>query len=180
MADPHRPSFRARRPLFALAGLLLAVCLLEACATQSPPPAALPPAPAAQAPEPVDPAEAVVAAALDQLGRPYRYGGCDPATGFDCSGLVQYAYAQNGVELPRDTADLLRVGRAVGYAELAPADMVFFNVQESPKGLHVGLFVGGDEVLMVHSPKTGDTVRTVSIATSWWRKRFAGARRVLP
>lgn len=158
-----------RRTSPARWGLLLACLALAACAGREPVHGTGAARPAA-----------VVDTALEQVGRPYRYGGCDPAAGFDCSGLVQYAYAVNGVSLPRETEALLTVGRPVGYADLAPADLVFFQVSKKPKDLHVGLYVGGDAVLMVHSPKSGATVRTESLAKPYWRDRFIEGRRVLP
>ena len=104
---------------------------------------------------------AAVSWALSQIGTPYVWGGETPGVGFDCSGLVQAAYAVAGLELPRvaqdqyDTTPKLAPGAA-----LAPGDLVFFG--GGPGSIdHVGLFVGivnGADV-MVDVPHTGADVR---------------------
>jgi len=99
------------------AGLLLGV-LLAGCAS-APPRAVLPP-PAVL--------PAVAAAALTQLGVPYRLGGADPA-GFDCSGLVQWAFAVAGTKVPRTTEEQFGWFKAVPRDELQPGDLVFFRLR---------------------------------------------------
>ena len=94
--------------------------------------------------------------ALAQVGRPYVSGGESPS-GFDCSGLVQYAYTAAGVSLPRTTGAQISAGTAVSEANLQVGDLVFFY-----GGSHVGIYVGNGEV--VHAPVPGQTVTVIKIA----------------
>lgn len=110
-----------------------------------------------------------VAMARRQLGDPYRFGGTGPGA-FDCSGLVQYAWAKAGIKIPRVTySQYARIKKKVTWSNLKPGDLMFFR----GKG-HVGMFVGHGR--MIHSPSTGKTVRIEKL--SGWRKAsFAGAVR---
>ena len=103
--------------------------------------------------------------ALRYLGVPYVWGGASPS-GFDCSGLASYAYAQVGISVPHYTGAIwARFPRVVG--PLQPGDMVFFH------GLgHMGIYIGGGQ--MVHAPHTGDVVRVVSLSG---RSDYVGAVR---
>ena len=101
----------------------------------------------------------VVQYAMSQLNTPYVWGGGAPG-GFDCSGLVMWAYAQYGYGVP------------VSRDQLQPGDLVFFD------GLgHVGIYIGGDQ--FVHAPHTGDVVKISSLSESWYAATFVGARRIL-
>jgi cell wall-associated NlpC family hydrolase len=103
------------------------------------------------------------------LGTPYRWGGAGPG-GFDCSGLVVYAYSKVGVSLPHHAASQYARGRPVPYAALKPGDLVFFS------GLgHVGLFVGKGR--FVDAPESGDVVRIRALAER--RSSYVGARRIV-
>ncbi|MHB0979752.1 MAG: C40 family peptidase [Thermoleophilia bacterium] len=110
----------------------------------------------------------VVDVALRYVGVPYVWGGESPS-GFDCSGLVKYSFAQVGVSLPHSSRALYGVGEAVARSDLQPGDLVFFG---SPIH-HVGIYVGGGN--MVHAPYTGANVRVNSID----RSNYTGARRIL-
>jgi peptidoglycan DL-endopeptidase CwlO len=101
----------------------------------------------------------VVADAEQYLGVPYQWGGTSPS-GFDCSGLVQYVYAQLGVNLPRTSEQQATVGTAVpSLADAQPCDLVFFagsdGTASSPG--HVGIYIGNGE--MIDAPYTGAAVR---------------------
>ena len=102
------------------------------------------------------------------------WGGASPATGFDDAGLVQYAYAQVGVALPRVADDQFRVGTAVARADLLPGDLVFF---QDPSGYvdHVGLYAGDGQFL--HAPHTGAVVGYDALSNAYYAARFAGGRR---
>jgi cell wall-associated NlpC family hydrolase len=103
--------------------------------------------------------EAVVAAAMTQLGVPYVWGGSSPAEGFDCSGLVQWAYTQTGVGLPRTTAEQILEGAPVSVNELRAGDLVFSRSVRDGRTVdlgHVGIYAGGGK--MVVAPRTGDVV----------------------
>ncbi len=98
-------------------------------------------------------AAAAVSAAESQLGDPYVWGGSTPATGFDCSGLVQWAYAQAGVSLPRTAAEQQQVGvRVPSLAQATPGDLVFYG----QPAYHVGIYLGNG--LMIDAPEAGQTV----------------------
>lgn len=118
----------------------------------------------------------VVDTARSQIGTPYRGGGASPKTGFDCSGLAQWCYAMHGVNLPRRTEDMLRVGVPVAREDLIPGDLVFFNVARKRWGLHVGVYSGKGN--FIHSPTPGSRVREESMHERYWVKSYIGARRV--
>jgi len=113
----------------------------------------------------------VVQYAMSQLNTPYVWGGGAPG-GFDCSGLVMWAYAQVGVSLPHSSYAQYGYGVPVSRDQLQPGDLVFFD------GLgHVGIYIGGDQ--FVHAPHTGDVVKISSLSESWYAATFVGARRIL-
>jgi peptidoglycan DL-endopeptidase CwlO len=108
--------------------------------------------------------------ALRYLGVPYRWGGASPGTGFDCSGLVMYVYAQLGIPLPHQAAAQYGYGVQVPIDQLEPGDLVFFD------GLsHVGIYIGNGE--MVHAPQTGDVV-SITALSQYGSARYVGARRL--
>jgi cell wall-associated NlpC family hydrolase len=128
-------------------------------------------------------AMAVVETALGVMGTPYAWGGSS-ANGFDCSGLIQYAFGAHGVALPRTSADQARQGEAVekNLAALAPGDILTFSSGAGGSQVsHVGLYLGGGE--FIHSATNG-VQKSVLSATDpygkWWYARWLGARRVLP
>ncbi len=98
--------------------------------------------------------DAVVAEARKYLGVPYVWGGTDPASGLDCSGLVQHVYGQLGYDLPRVSGDQARAGRPVdGLAQARPGDLLAFG---SPVH-HVGIYLGDNQ--MIEAPRPGLAVR---------------------
>jgi len=107
--------------------------------------------------------------ALKYLGIPYQWGGASPSTGFDCSGLVMYVYAQLGIQLPHYAAAQFGFGTAVPKNELEPGDLVFFDNLD-----HVGIYIGGGD--MVHAPETGDVVKIEAISD--FGNHYVGARRL--
>jgi cell wall-associated NlpC family hydrolase len=110
-----------------------------------------------------------VAIAEQYLGVPYVWGGASPS-GFDCSGLTMYVYAQLGVSLPHNAAAQYGMGTAVPRDALQPGDLVFFD------GLgHVGIYVGGGS--FIHAPHTGDVVQ-ISSMSGWYTSNYVGARRI--
>jgi len=174
-----------RRAALALA----AAALLAGCA--SPPAPRAPagtvgrrepasPMPPSRAPLDIDPGEreAAVAQAMLLVNTPYTYGGNTPRGGFDCSGLIQYVFAQiTGTErrLPRSTAQWAAVSVPVNDAQMERGDLVFFNTSGAAFS-HMGLYVGNDQ--FVHAPSTGGTVRKVSLDNRYFAMRYMGARRV--
>lgn len=90
-------------------------------------------------------------AAQTKLGAPYVYGATGPSS-FDCSGLVQWAYKQAGLNVPRTSYEQAGAGRAVSVAELLPGDVVSFY-----GGSHTGIYVGGGNI--VHASTSGQPVK---------------------
>jgi len=117
-----------------------------------------------------------VTRALDLLGIRYRRGGTLPETGFDCSGLVGYVFREAlGMVLPRTSREISKSGEAVKKSELQPGDLVFFNTMRRAFS-HVGIYLGDHR--FVHAPASGGEVRIEDMRTSYWSKRFSGARRI--
>ena len=109
--------------------------------------------------------------ALGEQGVPYVWGGSGPG-GFDCSGLVVWAYARRATAACRTTPASLerRRPRRLG-ATCAPGDLVFFH------GLsHVGIYIGGGQ--FVHAPHTGDVVKVSSLSDPWYSSGFDGGVRI--
>lgn len=128
-------------------------------------------------------AMAVVETALGAMGTPYSWGGSS-SNGFDCSGLIQYAYRAHGIALPRTSADQAKQGAVVEreLSQLAPGDILTFSSGAGgDKVSHVGLYLGGGE--FIHSATNG-VQKSVLSATDpygkWWWERWVGARRVVP
>jgi len=113
--------------------------------------------------------------AAQLVGQPYRYGGASPSTGFDCSGLVQWSYAQAGRKLPRSTDDQRVAGQRIRVSELRPGDLIFFD-QEGKKHGHVGIYIGNGE--FVHAPSSGKRVRRDRLDTPYWTNHVSEVRRL--
>jgi cell wall-associated NlpC family hydrolase len=113
--------------------------------------------------------------ALSLRGAPYRMGGVDPATGFDCSGFVRYVYQQHGMAMPREVREQFRVGKTVDRDRLEPGDLVFFSTV-APGASHVGIMIGGDQ--FVHAPSERGVVRVENLGSEYWASRYIGAKRV--
>lgn len=97
----------------------------------------------------------IIATAKRYLGIPYRWGGTDPDTGFDCSGLVQQVFGDLGVTVPRVSADQATVGTEIGsLAEAQPGDLLFWRGSSTN---HIGIYVGDGQ--MLHAPYTGEVVK---------------------
>ncbi|MGZ8794029.1 MAG: C40 family peptidase [Gaiellaceae bacterium] len=110
--------------------------------------------------------------ALRAVGVPYRWGGASPSGGFDCSGLVHWAYGRLGIGLPHSSYALYGLGRRVSRSRMKPGDMVFFS------GLgHMGMYIGGGR--MVHAPSSGRLVEVVKLGGSHYGSRLVGARRIV-
>jgi cell wall-associated NlpC family hydrolase len=119
------------------------------------------------------PYSGVVSIAMQYLGIPYVWGGSTPS-GFDCSGLVKYVFAQVGVSLPHYTVAQWNYPNAVSVPrnQLEPGDLVFFNGLD-----HVGLYIGNGDI--IDSPHTGAAVRIDSLSEPWYASKYDGAKRIM-
>jgi len=115
-------------------------------------------------------------AALSRQGMPYVWGAAGPSS-FDCSGLVQWSFAQAGVRMPRVAADQARTGPAVPVGQLQAGDLLFYHTDPTDPGYisHVAIYLGGGK--MIQAPQPGQNVEVVPADTG---SEFAGAVRVDP
>jgi len=159
-------------------GVSVALGMSVAIRTEAPRPAPLPP-PAVPLMITGSSAD-VVRTALDVLGTPYQWGGT-AANGFDCSGLIQYAYAQHGIRLPRMSRDQATMGSEVPpvVEALKPGDILLFAARPGGGVTHVGMYVG--EQKFIHSSSTGVKLSRLEVHDpegTWWLTRWVGARRI--
>lgn len=115
--------------------------------------------------------------AEDFLGLPYKWGGTTAAKGFDCSGLSMVVYKLNGLDLPRTSSLQFKRGRAVARQELKAGDLVFFSTNNSGNVSHVGIYKGED--FFIHAPRRGKTIKISNLNSSYFSKRYLGARSYL-
>src|SRR5204862_7011319 len=95
--------------------------------------------------------------------------------GFDCSGFTQFVFARFGIALPRDTRSQYDEGRPVDAEDLAPGDLIFFTtVARGPS--HVAIAIDRDR--FVHAPSSAGVVRVERLSSTYWHRRYIGARRV--
>ena len=124
----------------------------------------------------------VVRTALDAVGTPYRWGGT-AENGFDCSGLIQYAYGVHGIRLPRRSRDQATLGAEVAPVTeaLRPGDILLFSSSPGAGVTHVGMYVG--EQKFIHSANDGVKLSQLEphdAQGAYWMARWVGARRVIP
>lgn len=106
------------------------------------------------------------------VGSPYRYGGHTP-DGFDCSGLVYYAYRAAGLSVPRTSTQQFQAARPIPITEARAGDLLFFRYQRNVS--HVGIYLGDQR--FVHAPSSGKAVSVASLSEAHYRERFIGAGR---
>lgn len=106
---------------------------------------------------------AVIALTKQQLGKKYVFGTAGPGT-FDCSGLTQYVYKPQGINLPHYAADQAKLGAAVSPGDIQPGDLVFSNWGDGPNS-HVGIAVSKDQI--IDAPHTGAVVRYDSLSSGY-------------
>ncbi|MFV8798849.1 C40 family peptidase [Yersinia sp. LJYL362] len=117
---------------------------------------------------------------MKQVGKPYRWGGTSPNTGFDCSGLIYYAYKDViRIKMPRTANEMyhLRDAAPVKRAELESGDLVFFNIANRGVADHVGVYLGNGK--FIQSPRTGEEIRISMLDNDYWQDHYVGARRVV-
>lgn len=153
-------------------------------AAEQPAPVQAQPAPAAEQPAPAAEqpildtsaiAKSIVATALPFNGYRYVYGAASPKRGFDCSGLIYYTMARNGISVPRTTTTLWAAGTSVKRSDLMPGDVVFFANTYKPGISHAGIYIGNGQMIHAENESTG--VMISSINSPYYASRYAGARR---
>lgn len=133
-----------------------------------------PPQRNAIAPQSRSEAREVVIYALGLMDVDYRFGGKNPESGLDCSGMVSYIYRHAlGIELPPNAAKIARIGREIETARLAPGDLVFFNTTGKPFS-HVGIYLGDDR--FIHAPSSNGKIKVSSLKTAYYAQRLEAAR----
>ncbi|WP_261982938.1 bifunctional lytic transglycosylase/C40 family peptidase [Listeria booriae] len=114
--------------------------------------------------------------ALKYQGNPYVWGGANPASGFDCSGLTSWCYRMAGVQLPRTAQEQFNTAKRVSETEARAGDLVFFSGTYAGKLItHVGIYLGGGK--MYNSNDSG--IEYSSITTGYWKAHFYSYGRVL-
>jgi cell wall-associated NlpC family hydrolase len=161
-----------------LSALLAAAALAGGCASAPSAPRATAPARIAVEPRVADAqvGGAIADVAMGMVGTRYRYGGTDPKEGFDCSGLVHYAYGQAGYAVPRTSQELFRAARKIAVGDADPGDLMFF--QDQTKLSHVGIYLG--DGLFVHAPASGANVAVASLDSPYYRQHLVAVGRLLP
>jgi cell wall-associated NlpC family hydrolase len=160
-----------------LAVCLLASAIVAGCASGggTPRPQPFPGANTPAPPESRDDGADLIATAMALRGTPYRNGGTDPSRGFDCSGFVQWVFAQHGTLLPRETREQYSEGDRLDRDKVQAGDLVFFEtVSRGPS--HVGIALGAGQ--FVHAPSSRGVVRVESYTSGYWASRWVGARRI--
>jgi cell wall-associated NlpC family hydrolase len=103
----------------------------------------------------------VLSMARGFLGTPYAWGGATPQ-GFDCSGLIQYIYAKQGINMPRLSADQARAGKRVDLSQLRPGDLVAWDNSSRNNGAdHIAIYIGNNRI--IHAPRPGASVEVSEI-----------------
>lgn len=111
----------------------------------------------------------ILNAATQMIGTPYVLGGESP-DGMDCSGLVQYAYLQAGIRLPRTAMEQFRSGYP--QRKILPGDLLFFRTGKDAMVSHVGIYTGKGQ--MIHASSGSGQVRKVSLHQRYWQQRLVG------
>ncbi|WP_440867680.1 NlpC/P60 family protein [Symbiopectobacterium purcellii] len=117
---------------------------------------------------------------MSQIGKPYQWGGNSPYTGFDCSGLVYYAYKDVvKIPIPRTANEMyhLRDAAPINKGELEIGDLVFFRINGRGTADHVGVYLGNGK--FIQSPRTGADIKISKLSEDYWQEHYIGARRVV-
>ena len=168
---------RLELKILALPALVAMAALATGCASAPSAPAAREPGRVSVEPRTADArlGGAIAEVALGQVGAQYRYGGTDPTEGFDCSGLVYYAYRQAGYQVPRTSQELFRAARKISLDDADPGDLMFF--QDQTKLSHVAIYLGDGR--FVHAPATGRNVAVASLDSQYYQQHLVAVGRLL-
>ncbi|GAB7197262.1 hypothetical protein OS11_35380 [Dickeya oryzae] len=117
---------------------------------------------------------------MSQIGKPYHWGGSTPYSGFDCSGLVYYAYKDVvKIPIPRTANEMfhLRDAAPIKKSELESGDLVFFRITNRGAADHVGVYLGNGR--FIQSPRSGSDIKISKLSEDYWQDHYVGARRVV-
>ncbi|QOL14985.1 C40 family peptidase [Dickeya dianthicola] len=117
---------------------------------------------------------------MSQIGKPYHWGGATPYSGFDCSGLVYYAYKDVvRIPIPRTANEMfhLRDAAPIKKSELESGDLVFFRITNRGAADHVGVYLGNGR--FIQSPRSGADIKISKLSEDYWQDHYVGARRVV-
>ena len=120
-------------------------------------------------------AKKVVKSAKSYTGVPYVWGGSSPK-GFDCSGFTSYIMSENGITIPRVSANQYYFGKWVNKDQLQPGDLVFFTTYK-PGPSHVGIYLGNNQ--FVHASSGAGKITISLMDNPYYSQRYLGARRVI-
>ena len=113
---------------------------------------------------------------MSLIGIPYRWGGNTPETGMDCSAFIRYVFKKSmGIDLPRTSAEISRLGKRIHISQLEPGDLIFFNTKRGPN-THLGMYVGDNK--FIQAPRTGQNIQITELS-GYYRTNFNGAKRII-
>lgn len=124
--------------------------------------------------------QAVIKKLLAQIGKPYCWGGSQPNTGFDCSGLIYYAYKDEvKIKMPRTAQEMYYspYAQRIKKCNLERGDLVFFQIHNPKSADHVGVYLGDGE--FIQSPRSGKDIRISQLENNYWKYHYIGARRLV-
>lgn len=114
------------------------------------------------------------------LGTPYKYGG-NTSSGMDCSGLIQLSFMQYGIQLPRVSQEMSKIGKPIPLQHVEVGDLVFFRTSKNSRRInHVGLVVKRNKknVEFIHS-SSSQGVMISSILNPYWKRNYVRSRRIV-
>lgn len=118
---------------------------------------------------------AIISTAKKYIGVPYKFGGTTPKA-FDCSGYLQYVFAQNGLTIPRTADEQFKLGlRTMSSSQLEPGDLVFFTTYE-PGASHCGIYLGSGKFIHASSSRG---VRIDELSNSYWQPKYYGGKHII-
>ncbi|MFD2132178.1 lysozyme family protein [Pseudogracilibacillus auburnensis] len=119
--------------------------------------------------------QSVMDEALKYEGYPYVFGGDNPSTSFDCSGLTQWSYQKAGINLPRTAQQQYDATESIPLSEANPGDLVFFHstYNAGTYVTHVGIYIGNNQMY-----NAGDPIGYADLTSSYWQKHLIGAGRI--
>lgn len=124
--------------------------------------------------------QTAIAKLMKQIGKPYVWGGSSPKTGFDCSGLIYYAYKDLvKFKIPR-TANAMyhsKNAKPISRTALQRGDLVFFKINQRYMADHVGVYLGNGK--FIQSPSTGKSIKITALNEGYWQRHYLGARRMM-